>query len=163
MARLTDYSILGALSVPQFRPSLLRLVGDLSDNQLEQAVAAAPTIDLWPSAVDRYSRSGGYRASEAHFRNLIAPFSGRLNSQQLDQLLDAVTENGQNWDAALTPTALLALLREGGAVRPSQDARSRLYEELRRTRRLDRYADLLTLFQDDGWVFPPPPPPDAEQ
>ena len=52
------------------------------------------------------------------------------------------------------PTALLALLREGGAVRPSQDARSRLYEELRRTRRLDRYADLLTLFQDDGWVFP---------
>lgn len=153
-ANLTDFSILDGLSVPQFRPALLQLIVGLSDEQLEQAIAAAPSSDLWPRAVDRYRRSGSYRASEAFFRDLIAPFSGKLNSQQLDQLCDAVTDNGQNWDAALTPASLLAVLREAGTVRPSHDARNRLYEELRRTRRLDRFADVLALFQQDGWAAP---------
>ncbi len=162
-ASLTDYSILRGLSVPHFRQPLLRLVGELSDDQLEQAVAAAPSIDLWPSAVERYKRSGGFRASEANFRDLIVPFSGRLNSQQLDEVLDAVADNGQNWDAALTPGLLLALLRDAGTVRPSQDARNRLYEELRRPHRLERYADVIALFAEDGWVAPPVPVPQAEQ
>jgi hypothetical protein len=161
-ATLTDFAILGGLSVPQFRPSLLQLIAGLSDAQLEQAVAAAPVIDLWPRAVDRYRRSGGFRNSEAYFRDLIAPFSGRLDSQHLDQLLDAVGENGQNWDAAGTPGALLALLREAGTVRPSAEARNRLYQEFRRMRRLDRYADVIALFGEDGWAVPPPAPDNDE-
>jgi len=73
-----------------------------------------------------------------------------------------VTENGQNWDAAGTPGSLLAFLREAGVVRPSAEARNRLYQEFRAVRRLDRYADVLALFQEDGWVAPPPAP-DEEQ
>lgn len=160
---LTDFSILDGLSVAQFRPSLLRLIVGLSDEQLEHAIAATPTPDLWPRAVDRYRRSGSYRASESFFRDLIAPFAGQLNSQQLDQLLDAIADNGQNWDAALTPASVLALLREAGTVRPSNDARNRLYEEVRRVRRLDRYADVFALFQQDGWVIPAQAAPVGEQ
>src|SRR5690606_27082102 len=53
-ANLTDFSILDGLSVPQFRPALLQLISGLSDEQLEQAIAVAPSSDLWPRAVDRY-------------------------------------------------------------------------------------------------------------
>lgn len=158
---LADFTILRGISVPQFRQSLLQLIGNISDDQLEQAVAAEPYLDLWPRAVDRYRRSGGFRVSEAYFRDLITPFSGRLNSRQLDELLDAVLDNGQNWDAGGTPGALSALLREAGATRPSAEARNRLYEELRRMRRLDRYVDVIASLQEDGWV-PPPPAPDQE-
>jgi hypothetical protein len=63
-----------------------------------------PLADLWPRAINLYESSGSFRGSEANFRGLIAPFAGRLGSEQHDQLLDAVTENGQNWDAADTPS-----------------------------------------------------------
>lgn len=161
-ATLTDYTILSGLIVSHFRPSLLRLVGELTDDQLEHAVATVPLIDLWPRAVDRYRRSGSYRGSEAYFRDLITPFTGRLDTQQLDQLLDAVTDNGQNWDAGGTPGSLHAFLREAGTTRPSPAARDRLYQELRRSRRLERFEDVLTLLQADGWVFPPPPQEEVE-
>lgn len=60
---LTDFSILWGLSVPQFRPSPLQLLAGLFDEQLEQAIAAVPSTDLWPRAVDRYRRSGSIRAA----------------------------------------------------------------------------------------------------
>ncbi len=119
-------------------------------------------MDLWPRAVDRYRPSGSYRGSEAYFRDLITPFTGRLDTQQLDQLLDAVTDNGQNWDAGGTPGSLHAFLREAGTTRPSPAARDRLYQELRRSRRLERFEDVLILLQADGWVFPPPPQEEVE-
>lgn len=91
------------------------------------------------------------------------PFAGRLESGQHDQLLDAVIENGQNWDAADTPSLLLGMLRDATpAGRPTHDARNRFYQRLRRMRRLDRYSDVLALFQADGWVVPPPQPDDEE-
>ena len=48
-----------------------------------------------------------------NFSDLITPFAGRLNGQQLDQLLDAIIDNGQNWDASETDTLLLGVLRDG--------------------------------------------------
>jgi hypothetical protein len=148
--------------VPQFRPGLLRLIAALSQEHLAGAISYQPLADLWPRAVEEYQGSGSFRGSEANFRDLITPFAG-LNSRQLDQLLDAVIDNGQNWDAAETDTLLLGVLRNATlADRPTHDARNRFYQHIRRMRRTDKYEDVLTFLLSDGWVLPPPEQPADE-
>lgn len=159
-ATLADYRILAGVTLPQFRAALLALIAALDREHLVNAVASQPLADLWARAVEEYQGSGSWRRSEANFSDLITPFAGRLGSQQLDQLLDAVIDNGQNWDAAETDTLLLALLRNATpADRPSHDARNRFYQHIRRMRRTDKYEDVITFLQSDGWVLPPPEPP----
>ena len=156
-AALTDYRILAGVTVPQFRASLLALTAALDREHLAGAIASQPLADLWPLAVKEYQGSGSWRGSEANFSDLITPFAGRLSSQQLDQLLDAVVDNGQNWDAAETDTLLLGVLRNATpAERPTHDARNCFYQHIRRMRRIDKYEDVLTFFRSDGWALPPP-------
>jgi hypothetical protein len=155
MAEVMDYRVLAGVNLPEFRDSSLDLIEQLSTEQLREAIAMEPLADLWPKAIEEYKDSGGWRHSESNFRDLIAPFSGRLDSQQHDQLLDAVIKNGQNWDAADTPALLFGLLKNSAtADYPTQDARNRFYWLLRRMHRTDRYGNVLDLFQADGWVFP---------
>ncbi|MCB1470625.1 MAG: hypothetical protein KDK08_26525, partial [Rhizobiaceae bacterium] len=66
-------------------------------------------------------------------------------------------ENGQNWDAGDTDSLLLGLLRNAApAELPTHEARNRFYQDVRRMRRLDKYEDVLTFLQTDGWEIPPP-------
>jgi hypothetical protein len=163
-ATLTDYRILAGVTVEHFHDGLRRVIAGLSRERLAGAIAAQPYAELWPTAVESYRNSGGWRSSEANFRDLVAPFAGRLRSQQLDELLDAIFENGQNWDAAETDGLLLSMLRSATAAdQPTSDARNRFYQHARRMRRLDKYEDVLTFLQADGWVPPPPEPDDDEE
>ncbi|PWE78697.1 hypothetical protein XF30_20050 [Bradyrhizobium sp. SUTN9-2] len=153
---LIDYRVLAGVTMPQFRPALLALFARLNREHLASAIAFHPLADLWPHALEQYRSSSSWRGSEANFNDLIAPFAGRLSSQQLDHLLDAIIENGQNWDAADTDTLMLGVLRNALlADRPSHDARNRFYQHIRRMRRTDKYEDVLTFLQSDGWVLPP--------
>jgi len=161
-AALADFRILAGVTLPQFRASLLAVIAVLNDEQLTNAIATQLLIDLWPRAIELYQNSGSFRGSEAHFRDLISPFAGHLDSQRVDQLLDAVVDNGQNWDAAETDTLLLGVLRNAiAADQPSPDARNRFYQHLRRVRRIDKYEDVFAFLQIDGWA-PPPPEPQRE-
>lgn len=154
---ITDYSILTGVTLPHFRAPLLALIAALNGEHLANAIAMQPLADLWPRAVTLYQESGSWRGSEANFRDLISPFAGRLANHQIDQLLDAIIENGQNWDAAETDTLLLEILRNAEAAeQPTPDARNRFYQHVRRVRRTDKYDEVLTFFQADGWVLPPP-------
>ncbi|MCR8959865.1 hypothetical protein M0765_019630 [Variovorax sp. S2] len=156
-AAAIDYRILAGVTVPQFRAALLTLVTGLTRQQLADAIASQPLADLWPKAVGEYQGSGSWRGSETNFSDLITPFAGRLSNQQLDQVLDAVISNGQNWDAAETDTLLLGLLRNATpADQPTPEARNRFYQHVYRMRRTDKYEDVLTFLQSDGWVLPPP-------
>lgn len=155
-AALTDYRILAGVTVPQFRAVLLPLIGALSREHLAAAIASQPLADLWPRAVEEYQGSGSWRGSEANFRDLIAPFAGSLGSEQLDSLLDAIIDNGQNWDAAETDALLLGVLRNAvPADRPTSAARNRFCQQIRRMRRTEKYNDVLTFLQSDGWLLPP--------
>lgn len=155
-AALTDYRILAGVTLPQFRAVLLALIASLNRGHLAGAIGSQPLADLWPRAVEEYQGSDSWRGSEANFRDLITPFAGRLSSEQLDQLLDAVIDNGQNWDAAETDTLLLGLLRNATpADRPTPGARNRFYQHFRRMRRTE-YGDVFPFLQSDGWVLPPP-------
>lgn len=156
-AAVADCRILAGVTLPQFRAALMPLIAGLNREHLAAAIASQPLAELWPRAVDEYQGSGSWRGSEANFSDLITPFAGRLRSAQLDQLLDAVIDNGQNWDAAETDTLLLGVLRNTTpADRPTHDARNRFYQHIRRMRRTDKYEDVLTFLQSDGWVLPPP-------
>lgn len=153
-ANLTDYRMLAGLALEPFRTPLLAVVNDLERDGLAQAIAAGPMQELWPVALARYVASAGWRSSEANFRDLIAPFAPSLDAAQLDALLDAVAENGQNWDAGDTPSLLSGLLRNTGGRLPSQAKRDEFYQFLRRVHRANAYEDALTAFQSDGWVAP---------
>ncbi|SFX96782.1 hypothetical protein SAMN04244548_02360 [Paracoccus pantotrophus] len=156
-ATLADYRILTGLSLPQFRDALLGVVAGLDRAHFIEAIAAEPLIDLWPRAVGLYGDSRSYRGSEANFRDFVAPFAGQLRSQQHDQLLDAIRDNGQNWDAGETDSLLLAMLNDAApADWPTRDARDRFYQHVRRSRRLDKYEEVLALLQTDGWALPAP-------
>ena len=160
-ATLTEYRMLAGVSLPQFRQALLNVIAGLDRNRLVDAIAEQPLADLWPRAVELYEGSGSYRGSEGNFRDLIAPFAGRLDSQKHDQLLDALIENGQNWDASETDSLLLGMLRDAIPVdRPGHDARNRFCQHVRRMRRLEKYEDFLAFLQADGWV---PPPQDDDE
>lgn len=155
-AALTNYRILAGVTVPQFRDALLPTIAGLSREHLGAAIAFQPLADLWSRAVEEYQGSVSFRGSEANFSDLITPFAGRLGSQQLDQLLDAIIDNGQNWDAAETDTLLLAVLRNATvADRPTHDARNRFYQIVGRVRRTAKYQDVIAFLQSDGWVPPP--------
>lgn len=157
---LADYRILAGVAVPHFRAALIRVITGLNRDGLADAIAAQPYADLWPRAVEAYKGSVSYRASELNFRELVAPFVGRLTSQQFEQLLEAIVENGQNWDAAETDRLLLSMLHGASAPDfPTAAVRSRFYQDIRHLRRLERYKDVFALLQSDGWVPPPPPPP----
>lgn len=160
--QLSDYRMLGAVTLPQFRPALTSIVATLTREQLSSALAVEPLQDLWPIALTMYSDSGSYRGSEANFRDLIIPFRGRLSSSQLGELLNAVVENGQNWDAAETPDFLLALLRGAAPTDyPSHQARNDFYQHLRQHGGINRFDDVVTLLQSDGWTLPTMMPPAA--
>lgn len=162
-AALTDYRILAGVTLPQLRASLLALIAALDDEHLAEAIAIQPLADLWSRAIEFYQGSVSYRGSETNFRNLIAPFAGYLDSHKIDQLLDAIVENGQNWDAAETDTLLLGVLRNAAiADQPTPDARNRFYQHVRRMRRTEKYDDVITHLQTDGWVLPPPEPADDD-
>lgn len=152
-----DYRILAGVTLPQCRAPLLTLIDGFSRKQLTEAIAFQPFSDLWPKAVNEYQQSGSWRVSEANFSSLINPFADQLSSEQLDQVCDAVIANGQNWDAAETDTLLLTLLRNASPSKlPTIDARARFHQHVHRARRTDKYSDILTFFQSDGWISPPP-------
>lgn len=160
---VTDYRILTGVTVPQFRAALLELIAGLTRQQLADAIAFQPLTDLWPRAIEKYQGSGSWRGSEANFSDLITPFAGRLNSHQIDQVLDAIIDNGQNWDAAETDTLLLSLLRNATPTDlPSHAARSRFYQLIHRMRRTDKYDEVITFLQADGWVILQPEPEDED-
>lgn len=153
---LTDYRILAGVTVPDFKKKLLGLIAKLNRKQLAGAIAAQPLTDLWPRAVEVYECSGSWRGSEANFRDLIVPFAGRLRSEQLDRLLNAIVGNPQNWDATETDTLLLGVLRDAApANQPTHDARNCFYHHIHSQRRAKKYADVVAFLQSDGWVPPP--------
>lgn len=158
-ATITDYRILTAVAIPQFREGLLALISGLTQQQLADAITFQPLADLWPKAIEHYKASGSFRGSEANFNALITPFAGRLSQQKLDQLLDAIIGNGQNWDAAETDTLLLGMLRNTATGDlPTPGARNAFYQDILRKRCIDKYADVLTFLQSDGWPLPPQEP-----
>lgn len=159
---LGNYRILTGVGFPQFRSALLGLIANLDGRKLADAIAAQPHTEMWPRAIELYAKSGSYRGSEENFRGLISPFGSLIRSHQFDQLLDAVVENGQNWDAAETVSLLLSFLQNTSASdRPGTAARNRFYQVIRGVRRLERYEDFFSSLRTDGWE-PRPAEPDDE-
>lgn len=156
-ANAPDFRILAGVSVPAFRQALLGAIDNMDEDQLVQAIAISPLSELWIPAVESYGESGSYRGSEGRFRRLLAPFSGHLSSGQLDMLLDKLMTNSQCWDAGVTPGFLLGLLRDAGVQNlPTDDAKNRFYQQVRRKGAEADYVDALELFVAHGWVRPAP-------
>lgn len=150
---VTDYRIFSAMRLSEFRPALEKLVAGLTADQLSETLASEPYQELWPRALDAFSRSGSFRGAEVNFRELISPFSGRLDSVQLGALLEAIMGNGQIWDAAETPSLLLALLKDAKrSDLPKYHDRDEFLKLLKHHSRVARYDDVLELFKARGWT-----------
>lgn len=163
-ANLADARILKGVTFEPFRAALLAVIGRLDEAQAGAAITASPIPELWPTALQNYRNSGSYRGSEANFSQFITPFTGGLSEVQLDELLDAVIGNNQNYAAAATSGLLATLLSNSGVNRrPSAAARNRFHQHLRRRRHLEQFDTVFGLFGEDGWVAPPPPPEDDDE
>lgn len=161
-ANLADPLILKGVAFAPFQAPIVALIAGLDRDALAQAIAAAPLPELWPQAVELYSHSGSFRGSEANFNEYITPYTGALDAPGLDQVLDGIAGNGQNYAAAGTSTLLLSLIRNAGNGRlPSVNARNRFYQMLLRTRRREAFGEVTALFEADGWT-PPAPEPDED-
>lgn len=152
-ANVADVRIMMGITFERFRAPLLAAIPRLDRETLARTIAATPLADLWPNAVARYAGSGSFRGSEANFSDFIAPYTGSLAQAELDQVLDAVVGNGQNYAAAATGGFLLSLLRNAGR-QPSIDARNRFVQGLHEVRHMDQFRDVLAMFTADGWQRP---------
>ena len=153
---LTDYHILMGVTFTPFRNALLKLRDALPQEQLKTAIAFNPLIDLWEKAIQYYSESESFRSSESNFRNLIRPFAGKLDQQQLDELLNTIIGNTQNWKAGGTPGLLHTVLDNAlPASLPDPHTRNVFYRHLRSEGYSDDYENVFTVLQSDGWVLPP--------
>lgn len=152
---ITDYRVLRGVMVPQLRNAILRVIAGLDTPSVLRAISQTTIPELWERGIEIYRESGSFRGSEDNFRQLVLPFAERMNSNQVNSLLDAVLSNGQNWDASETPSLLLVALQNiAPENRPARESMTRFYvrcTELRQTRSYTRIFDLFTSF---GWVRP---------
>ena len=159
---LTDYRLLAGVRLPEFRDHLLNLLEGLPSDQLRKALNQEVLPELWTRSLQCYADSGSFRGSEENFHDFILPFSGKLCSAQLDGLLEAVVENGQNWDASGTPSLLKALLKNTSSTDfPSSQGRDKFFHFLARGRDdpftsspLYHYEEVIHWLQTDGWMPP---------
>ena len=162
-AQLHDFRVLSAVRLDDFRERITPIIEALTDDQLGEAVAIHPLPELWPRALEAYEQSGSFRGSERNFRDFINPFTGALRSRNVDKVLTAIADNGQNWDAADTPQLLLGLLKNTTlADFPTHEGRDDFYNQIKEYNRIDRFEDVFALFKADGWNPPPAPPPDHQ-
>jgi hypothetical protein len=162
-AQLADFRIFSALGLAEFRDSLRAILQALTRDQLAEAIAVDALTEFWSRALDIYAKSSSFRGSEANFRDFILPFTGRLGRGHNDGVLDAIKDNGQNWDAADTPELLLDFLRNTALEDyPTQGARDAFLEVMRFHGRVDMYQQVLTELQADGWNPPAAAPRNRE-
>ena len=150
--KLVDYHVLAGVRVPRFRQKLERVIRRLSMDQLRDALELEVLIEYWEKACEIYGESGSFRGSEANFRDFVRPFGGRLEAEQLDRLLVAVSENGQNWDAEQTPWLLADVVhRNRRRSLPTGASRERFARFVEDRRLERRYEEVMVLFELDGW------------
>ena len=161
-ADLSDYRVLAGVRRPAFKKRLLAVIAALSPEQLREAVNQEALPELWPRSLQCYADSVSFRDSEENFHDFILPFSGKLRSEQIDGLLEAVVANGQNWDARGTPGLLESLLKNTAVADfPSAQGRDKFFQFLARWRdddfiswHFDRYEEVIQRLQADGWNPP---------
>ncbi len=159
---LTDYRLLAGVRLLEFQEHLLDLMKALPPEQLCEAVNQEALPELWPRSLQCYADSGSFRDSEGNFHDFILPFSGKLRSEQIDGLLEAVVANGQNWNASGTPGLLKSLLKNTSiADFPSAQGRDTFFRFLARWRDDDfisgpfyHYEEVIQRLQADGWKPP---------
>jgi len=155
---LTEFRCLRSVQLPAFAPHLQTLISALPEDKLGEALQVVILAEMWPAALDLYHASGSWRHSETRFKALVQPFvSARLlDSAKAADLLHAVGDNGQNWDAAETPRLLInAVSSLQQQQLPARQARDDFYNVMRGHHRITNYAGLWVDLGRDGWVPPP--------
>lgn len=157
-ATLDYYRCLRAVELQPFSQNLQAVIDALSEEKLREALQVTVIAEFWRPAITTYRDSGSFRYSEFRFKTLIQPFVSAqiFDSVRAAELLHAVTDNGQNWDAAETPRLLtnaIASLRRQDL--PASQARDDFYSHMRRHHRTQSFDDLWPVFAGDGWAPPP--------
>lgn len=151
-AGLQDFLILSSETLPAVRNHIGRLIAELTTEQVMEALRIEPLDGLWGRARDIYRGSRGFRGSEINFRDFIVPFAGRMNRDRYDELLRAIMENGQNWNAGGTPDLLFGLMQSSAAADyPSRNVRDEFLAAMRRHERDNVFIETIELLQTDGW------------
>lgn len=154
---LNYYRCLRAVKLQPFSQELQAVISALPEDKLGEALQVIVISELWQPALTIYINSGSFRSSEFRFKTLIQPFVSAmiLDSGKADELLHAVADNGQNWDAAETPRLLTnAIAALGQQDLPTSNARDNFYNHMRRHNRIQSFDDLWPVFAGDGWVPP---------
>lgn len=142
-----------AVEIDQFRNRLVERFKTLDDTSAARVLSAIAPSSLWPDALSRYADSGSFRGAEARFDQFISPFRPIIADPHLDELFAVVHDNGQIWDAGLTPTQIADLLKSVHPHLPSGAAIDRLYNRLP-DHTLTNFASTWEILEQRGWRRP---------
>ncbi len=143
-----------AVDIPAFAAEIVGAFARLEDKKATAVLLHSPSLAFWPSAVFRYRNSGGFRSSELNFDQFVSPFQRIIRTVELDQLLEAISANGQNWDAAQTNTKLSNFLGGTNGVRPSDASLNTFYSEMKKRNMLQSYLHVFKDMEYRGWAPP---------
>ena len=99
-------SLAHAIQFPEVKTLALRRLENFSDSDIASVIGIHPAPEFIPYAISYFSQAGSYRNSEHLARTLILPLGDILSPDELGQVLGAVPENGQIWDAGGIPEIL---------------------------------------------------------
>ena len=106
---LDRYRRIGSLlNIEEMWPTLIQILSE-DDKPPERLARRQDVID---AAISRYRLAGGYRVAEAIGESLILPLAPQFSPDDVVNVLDAVSENGQIWAATRTPRILGQLFDE---------------------------------------------------
>lgn len=130
---LKSFSAFDAFAVPELAQALLDRFDALDETTQISIITEHPKREFVDGAIAIYAKARSYRGAESLGQGLVVPLAQYFDAENIQDLLAAVTKNGQIWCAGGTPEILgLVFDRTRPLLADTRDNWSAFLEEMTR-------------------------------